>query len=202
MLLGMKGKFPNGLRRAMDTAKIGVSALARAAKTPKQNISRLADGERKLTVQWAELLAPHLGRPPEELILASKPATSRVPLLSWVAAGKLTAAEGVTNVDAKRFVTVADLPAGAWIALTVDGDSMNLVAPPGSTILVNREDERLLDERFYVFSTGDGAATFKRFRSNPIRLQPFSTNPDHETQYPGENLHIVGRVRRVITDLK
>ena len=199
---GMKGKYPNGLATAMERLNIGPTALARLVQTSKQNVDRIADGERKLTVVWAEKFSPHLEATAEELMFPGRQQTLKVPLLSWVSAGRLAAAEGVTNVDAKRHVNVADLPTGQWIALTVDGDSMDLVAPPGSIILVNRSDERLMDDKFYVFSTGDGAATFKRYRSSPTRLQPYSRNPDHETIYPSDILHIIGRVRRVITDLK
>lgn len=204
MIQGMKGKYPNGLKDAMERAGIGPTGLAREARTSKQNVSRLADGERQLTGLWADRFAPHLNVQPEDLIFSSRRSSLiRVPLLSWVSAGRLAAAEAVTNVDAKKHVSVADLPSGGtWVALTVDGDSMNLVAPPGSIILVNRADDRLFDDRFYVFSTGEGLATFKRYRSGPTRFQPYSTNPDHETQYPSDVLHIIGRVRRVITDLK
>lgn len=199
----MKGKFPNGLKSAMEFAKIGPTELAKRAGTSKQNVKRFADAEHKLTVPWAEKFAGPLNKTPEELVFPAKRlSTIKVPLVSWVAAGRLTEVEGVMNVDAKRHVTIADLPSGAWIALTVDGDSMNLVAPSGAIILVNRADERLIDDRFYVFSTGEGAATFKRYRGNPTRFQPFSTNPDHETYYPSEVLHIIGRVRRVIIELK
>jgi SOS-response transcriptional repressor LexA len=198
----MKGKWPNGLKTAMQKANKGPTELAQLAGTSKQNVGRFADGERELTGPWAERFASHLNVSPEQLVFPGRGSLLRVPLLSWVAAGKLTAPEGASNVDAKRHVNVADLPPGAWIALTVEGDSMNLIAPPGSIILVNRADERLQDDKFYVFATSEGAATFKRFRSLPTRLQPYSTNPDHETQYPGEVLHIVGRVRRVVTDLK
>ena len=56
---------------------------------------------------------------------------------------------------------------------------MNRLAPDGSVIIINRADSTLLDGRFYVFSVDNGAATFKTYRRDPERLQPFSTNPDH-----------------------
>jgi SOS-response transcriptional repressor LexA len=78
---------------------------------------------------------------------------------------------------------------------------MNRIAPPGAIIVVNRSDDRLIDGKFYVFGNDSGEATFKRYRTNPERLQPFSTNPDHETHYLTEEMKLVGRVHQVLTYL-
>lgn len=129
------------------------------------------------------------------------PGLYRVPVVTWVSASNLRDQPGVTASEIERWVQVADLPAGDWIALSVDGDSMNRVAPDGSTILVNRADERLLDGKYYVFQQGNGAATFKRYRRDPEMMQPYSTNPDHMSIPVADDLYVFGRVRRVITDL-
>jgi phage repressor protein C with HTH and peptisase S24 domain len=94
-----------------------------------------------------------------------------------------------------------DLPPGDWFALKVRGDSMDLIAPDGATILVNRRDTRLVPKKFYVFARG-GEATFKRYIDKPVRrLEPYSTNRAHEPIYPGRDLVVVGRVHRVIVDV-
>lgn len=129
------------------------------------------------------------------------PGMLKVPVISLVSAGNLRDQPGVTQSDIDRWITVADLPAGDWIALGVDGDSMNRVAPDGSTILVNRADDKLLDGKFYVFALGGGEATFKRYKRNPEMIQPYSTNPDHLPVAVPEDLYVFGRARRVITDL-
>jgi transcriptional regulator with XRE-family HTH domain len=62
--------------------------LADLSGTSQPQIKRLEDGERKLTRQWAERLAPHLGVAPEQLVFGEKqPAT--VPLVGYVGAGSL-----------------------------------------------------------------------------------------------------------------
>lgn len=124
-----------------------------------------------------------------------------VPVVSWVSAGRMWAQEAVRAGDIVREIPVADLPSGNWIALQIEGDSMNRVAPPGSVIIVNTNDTRLIPEKYYVFGYDNGEATFKRFRPDPDRLVPFSTNPDHESVYPEDGLKVVGRAHRVITDL-
>lgn len=125
-----------------------------------------------------------------------------VPILSMVSAGRLREQMAVTESDIDRRLKIADLPKGEWIGLVVEGDSMDRIAPEGATILVNRADDKLLDGRYYIFSLEGGAATFKRYRREPERLQPFSTNPDH-TSFRVENgeLYVFGRVRRVIHDI-
>jgi hypothetical protein len=52
----------------MTQAGITDPELANAAGTTKQQIHKLRHRERKLTVQWAKRLAPHLGSTWQELI--------------------------------------------------------------------------------------------------------------------------------------
>lgn len=126
----------------------------------------------------------------------------KVPLLSLVSAGNLRNQDSVTEADIERWINVTDLPSGDWIALGVDGDSMNLIAPHGSTILVNRADDRLLENKFYVFSLGVGDATFKRYRRKPLEvLQPYSTNTEHVSIPVPSDLYVFGRVRRILIDV-
>lgn len=197
----MKGKFPNGLEDAMKRQGIGQAALARAADTSQQQINRLVHGEREMTAVWAEKLAPILQTTPEQLVFPGLK-RFRAPLYSWVSAGRMISQEGLRKSDVKKYVLADGLPKGDWIVLTVDGDSMDRVAPDGSFIFVNKSDQRLINDKFYVFGTPDGEATFKRYRTgNPPRLQPFSTNPDHETIVPTGEITVLGRVGRVIHDL-
>jgi len=198
----MTYKYPNGLAEAMKRRpNVTQADLARAAETSPQQISRLFKGEREMTALWAEKLAPPLHTTPEQLVFPGL-RRFRAPLVSWVSAGRLTHQDGVRRSDVKKYVLLADLPKGDWIVLEVQGDSMDRVAPDGSYICVNLEDKRTLTDKFYVFCTPEGEATFKRYRDgNPPRLQPYSTNPDHETVPMTEEMSIVGRVGRVIQDL-
>ncbi|MCA0404884.1 MAG: hypothetical protein LCH39_01865 [Proteobacteria bacterium] len=126
-----------------------------------------------------------------------------VPRLSWVAAGAFAETETVESGQASGFVQVANLPPGDHIALDVVGDSMDRIAPDGSTIIVNRSEKDLRDKKFYVAATENGdAATFKRFREDwPPRLEPFSNNPEHHAINIAGPVRVVGRVTRVIHDL-
>lgn len=205
------GKHPNGLAdaiarlRAIDP-EIGPTKLANAIGGNKQTIDRYIKWERKLPRQVAAKLAPVVKSTVAELLMVDSdlPSFERVPLVSWVSAGKLADVDPVTNVDIENHVIAVDLPKGSWIALRVRGDSMDRLAPDGSLVFVNRADTSLKEEQFYVFSLGTGAATFKRYRGKggAVRLQPYSMNPDHETIVAPDDLRVVGRVRRVVTDLR
>lgn len=125
-----------------------------------------------------------------------------VPLISWVSAGKLSGSDVPANVTAQKRLPRGDLGPGQWIALRVRGDSMDRVAPEGSVIFVNVSDKTLVEERYYVFTNEEGDSTFKKYRGGrQPRLQPFSTNPDHETIPVTEDVLVVGRVRRTSLDL-
>jgi phage repressor protein C with HTH and peptisase S24 domain len=208
--LDTPAKWPNGLADAIAKAKeidpeMGPTKLARLTKENKQTIARYIAGERKLPAPVAAKLAPLVRSTVADLLLVESdlPEFDRVPLLSWVSAGRLEPEESVENVDVEKHVIAVDLPKGDWIALKVRGDSMDRLAPDGSIIFVNRADQHLREDQFYVFSTGSGSATFKRFRGGKtVRLQPYSSNSDHETQIAPPDLRVIGRVRRVVTDLR
>lgn len=128
-----------------------------------------------------------------------------VTLLSWVAAGRLGPVAPIESVEGAGTITVGRLPPGEWVAFAVEGHSMDRIAVDGSTIIVNRRDKRLIASKFYVFVAKDGEATFKRYRINPERYAPYSTDPDEEPIYPeherDREWQVFGRVHRVLTDI-
>ena len=133
---------------------------------------------------------------------AAREAPASVPLVSWVAASGFADVPPVSELDDWPQIQVADLPEGRFIALTVNGDSMNRIAVDHSIIIVRITDRALVDRAFYIFQ-GHNGATFKRYRDQggSPRLEPYSTNPEHDTIYPTDDVAPIGRVFRVITDL-
>lgn len=196
--LKQKGISQADLAREM-TRKLGRS-IDRAAVN-KSLLVRTKPNKKRRKIAGDELLAIEeiTGYPAP---LARRPPAIPVSLVSWVSAGRLTQQAPVTPTDVLRQMMVAELPAGDWIALEVDGDSMNYVAPPGAIIVVNRADRDPINGKYYVFSTGEGETTFKLYLGGPRpRLQPQSRNADHETILVTDDMTVVGRVARVILDL-
>ncbi|MCO5730137.1 XRE family transcriptional regulator [Rhizobium sp. SSA_523] len=192
-------------------AAAGFDSPSEAARLiPELNKNTLIsneNGNRPISRKMAETYGKLFGVDAGWLLYGTNsmpPATTDVdvPLLSMVSAGNLRFQPTVEEHDIIRRIKVGELPRGDWIALQVDGDSMNRVAPDGAIILVDRSDDRLIDGRFYIFSLGDGDATFKMFKRNPNRLQPYSTNPDHmATPADRDDLYVFGRAKRVIHDI-
>jgi SOS-response transcriptional repressor LexA len=122
-----------------------------------------------------------------------------VPLISWVQAGGLTETSDPYAVgDAEDFIPVTH-NRSTLIALRVIGSSMNRIAPEGSLIIVDYADKTLISGQYYVLKH-DGQATFKRYRSNPDRLEPDSTDA-HETVFIRGETEVVGRVIQVVNKL-
>lgn len=122
-----------------------------------------------------------------------------VPILSWVSAGDM-ARDDVSD-DTLGTIAMPGLPEGDWIALRVDGTSMDKVSPPGSIIFVNRRDRRLVPNALYVIADEEGQATYKRYRPDPERFEPVSMDDTHEAIFPKGSVTIVGRVRRSMIDM-
>lgn len=126
-----------------------------------------------------------------------------IPLIAWVSAGKLADIGIETPTKHLHGVYTEDLGPGDFFATRVKGDSMNLVAPDGAIIIVNRRENEPRNGRAYIFSV-KGETTFKEFRDgNPPFLWPRSTNDQHEPKpiRKMRDVAVVGRVRRVISDL-
>lgn len=130
---------------------------------------------------------------------ATLPST-RIPIVTWVSAGSMARDEGQQDIIGEADGGALD-PRGHWIALRVEGDSMDRISPPGSMIFVNLSDKRLVTNACYIISNGDGETTYKRFRANPPRFEPVSTNPEHEPIFPDGDPVVIGRVRKSVIDM-
>ncbi|MDP8249598.1 LexA family protein [Pseudochrobactrum saccharolyticum] len=126
-----------------------------------------------------------------------------VPIISMISAGIFRDTETIETLDNHPTMRITDLPRGEWVALKVTGDSMDRISPPESIILVNRRDKTLVPGSCYVVFDDDGRATYKRYRSNPDRFEPVSTNPNHEPIFPreGNTPQIFGKVKRTILNI-
>lgn len=124
-----------------------------------------------------------------------------VPLISIVSAGQLADQDAVVDLSEYRTVPAIDLPEGEWLAMRVDGDSMNKISPPGSLIFVNIRDRRLVHNACYIVADETGAATYKRYRqSDDPPFQPASYDDIKPPAFQGA-ITIIGRVRRSVIEL-
>ncbi len=79
------GPYRNHLAEFMQAAGLTDPALAQALGITKQQIFNLRRGHRKLTVEWAKRLAPHLNVSWQQLITGSPPVADDPTLTDLVA---------------------------------------------------------------------------------------------------------------------
>jgi len=109
--------------------------------------------------------------------------------------------ESIEDLSDLPTISVYGLPQGQWIALRVDGQSMNKISPHNSIILVNMSEKNLISNAYYVIADETGRATYKRYRPNETPpFQPFSTQEIKPPKLEGA-IRVIGRVRRTVTDM-
>lgn len=192
-------QFQIWLREGLNQPGKSVTGLAQFLRVAQPRVSEMLHGKRRPQASELATIAEYIGQRLPEQFVPKGEAVLHLPVISVVNAGKLV--NQFDPEDIRRTVRVCDMdPKGDWLALEVEGDSMDRISPPGSVILVNRNEKKLTLNALYVVADETGAATYKRFRNKPDRFEPVSTNPEHSPIFPDGNITIVGRVRRSILD--
>ena len=191
----------NAIQTIRKQKGVSRAELAKRAGTSPQQIARLENGERRLTVDWASRLAAALETTVFELLGGDaysgvKP-PGMVPLIGEVSCGAWR--EAVQ--DPIGFVpSIGGGP--ATFALVAAGDSMDKLVPEGGVVGVDPDDLDLLDGRAYIAMNAAGETTAKRYRSAPAALIPVSTNPNNvEIALGREPFTIVGRIVWALTKI-
>ncbi|HEX2594786.1 MAG TPA: XRE family transcriptional regulator [Rhizomicrobium sp.] len=157
-------------------------------------IAKIERSMRGLSSDLRDQIAKALDVAPGDIVDGApkhKPVTM-VPLLGRIAAGSWK--EAVAAGDPEAWLPAPGSGPNAF-GLIPDGDSMDLVVGPNSMIVVDPDQFELLDGRIYAIQNGEGESTFKRFRSDPPRLEPCSSNPMHKEIVLGrEPFTVIGRV--------
>jgi SOS-response transcriptional repressor LexA len=192
-------RYLDWIEKALEETGKTRKGLAAHLNLAHPQITQLLKGKRRLKVDEVPRIADYLGVAPpkdddsDELI--------RVPMISWVSAGEMV--DQATVLDFSEFPTIAAsrLPAGRWIALRVDGPSMNKISPPDSLIFVDLNDRRLVTNACYVISDETGRATYKRYRANDKPpFQPASYEDVPPPKLEGA-VTVIGRVKRTMLDM-
>lgn len=203
------------VQRRLDKLKLKEHAAEKKADATIGTIRNWRRGAMP-RLETLEILAPALETTPEWLAYEAGPESIdeaiitkpslMVPKISWISAGAFATTDAIyENDEFEAHIAVSGLPDGEWYAFDVPEafDSMDRISPPGSVIIVNRRDKRLVPNACYVITDGEGGATYKRYRPNPTRFEPVSTNPAHEPIFPddGNAPGIFGRVRQSILSM-
>lgn len=169
------------------------AALARLVGITPDKMSKTLAGKRALRLEEANILRAYFG------LDKPKEAPVMLPIVGLVSAGAWR--EGFENIMGHMPSPDRSLSSDSFVVI-VEGDSMDLVAQPGEGIIVDPRDCDLVTGRYYVVRNADGETTFKQYKDNPARLEPCSSNSEHQTIYPGrEQFTVVGRARKRVSDL-
>lgn len=187
--------------KLFPSARAAALSMGVAVSTYNAHERAEMPGGRDFSYDEAERYGRHLGVSAMWLMTGADAVAKSVPLISWVSAGTLQSPESVEDIRSASHLSVGGLPPGEWVALEVVGSSMDRISPPGSVIVVNLRDKKLVPNACYVIQMDGGEATYKRFRPNPDRFEPVSTSAEHEPIFPEGPVTVLGRVRKSMIDM-
>jgi repressor LexA len=128
----------------------------------------------------------------QDLIVEGGGSVRLVPVIGEISAG---AWQEAVSEPIGTVPIPADAAGPRAFALKPLGDSMNLLVTEEGYAVVDPDQRELIAGKVYAFRNEHGEATFKRYVDSPPRLEPCSTNPEHEPILLGaEPLVVIGRV--------
>lgn len=136
----------NRLRELRKKAGLTLQEVAEGAGTSNPMIGMLERGERKLTVEWLERIAPVLGVKPSD-ILSDLKKDNLVPVVGIVGAGEVMfSVDDNQTLDEVVFPFKSEFP--NTVAVRVKGESMLPVYRNGDLIFY--DDKKFTDYEGYV----------------------------------------------------
>lgn len=184
-------KLMQEMNAQLAARKISGKDIADALKIDPSRVSEMRKGKRRLQIQEVEPLAKLL-KFDEPQPLATREVVE-IPVLGLASAGGWQ--EAVTFPSYTMLMARPSTDKKIAFAVEIHGDSMDLLLPEGGWAAVDTEQKGLFENRVYLIQNGDREATIKRYRNNPARFEPVSSNPDHKTFIMGEHaIDVIGRI--------
>lgn len=191
----MQHRIKNRVREIREARGLSQEALGEKLGKARGQISRIESGKVGFTNYWLDALSEALQCSPAELI-ADVDSSPMVPVIGEVPGGDLMLA---VQEPPEQFIPFSSKRKNIY-ALRVRGNSMSRIAPDGSYVVVDMQDNdpaRLTNQPVIVcINNGhDHECSFKIFKRNPDRFEPFSIEAGYDTIFPnGREWRIFGRV--------
>lgn len=171
---------------AMKQQGVTQTTMARVMRLPGQSaFSNIMKKKRRVTAEEAKRAYEFLG-------IAVNVGIQFVPIIGITSAG---------NWREAIQLPMGSLPippgnaSGDAFALEVSGDSMDKLIADGGYVVVDPTQKELHDGKCYLIQNDEGEATVKRYRREPARFEPVSTNPEHREWLVSEqDFSVLGRV--------
>ena len=175
--------------RGLTQEELGAEMLADLTGS---TVAKLENGRQKLTVEYAQDIARVLGVSIVELLGLDDAGVRVVALVEKI--GPNGWQQAVKDSD--RSIAVPGTLRGRDIfAVAATDDSMDLVVGVGGYVVVDPGDCDLVAGKIYMVMDAAGGTTLRRFRADPMQLEPCSRNPDYAPIRVGmEPFTIVGRM--------
>jgi len=183
----------NRIAELRSARGISQTELAKLAGTTKNQLGKLERNERRLSDHWADRLAPHLGVAAYQLFMPGHSDLDQLRAVPLV--GTITCGDWREAIEHSEGVVPAVSGGPNVFALRTEGDSMDQLIQPGGYVYVDPDDRDLIDGKVYAVMNGGNETTAKRFKANPARLVPCSSNPNHLAITIGsETFVVIGRI--------
>jgi hypothetical protein len=121
------------------------------------------------------------------------------PPAKFAESAKPTDADSRGPLDEAPMVACSDLGSGDFVTLRVMDDSMNRISPPGSVIIVDRSQRRLVSGRPYVFLL-KGQKTYKIWNATPMYFAASSIQTYAPIFVKRREFSVIGKVVRTMFD--
>jgi SOS-response transcriptional repressor LexA len=212
------------VRQTMKARAISQTKLAQSLGFTSQSaVSALLSGKRRVTVEEAAAIYALLGldaasradSPPAPALLPAEvssvhfrdrrpgdaafglssnsgPDYAIVPVIGIAGAGRWREA---VEVPLGHMPVPGKLAGRGAFGIEVSGDSMDLLIDDGGLILVDPGQKELSPGGVYLIANSGGEATVKRYRRDPARFEPCSSNAAHQSfLVSDDDFSVLGKV--------
>lgn len=196
----------NGIKLFREKLGITKADLSRRLGTTRQQLGRLEDGQRKLTLEWAEKIAPILGCTPQDLMFPelARIDTARFNSVFEIANGKGTAPEAPGLALETEFLSRM-LPNASRHHLRfmmVEAYQANASVTKGDALVIDTDDNKPSLPGLYALEIA-GVIQWRHLTPTTTgAIQVHSDNPNIAAEIvKADELTVIGRARLRISTL-
>jgi DNA-binding XRE family transcriptional regulator len=196
----------NGIKLFREKAGLTKAELSRRIGTTRQQLGRIEDGKRKLTLQWAEKIAPHLDCTAQDLMFPEMSSidTKRFHNVFEILNGKEAPADSPGMAIEAEFLARM-LPSARRHNLRfmmVEPSQSNALVSKGDALVIDIDDNKPSVPGLYALEIA-GVIQWRYLApttSGAVQVHSDNPNVPSETVKPAD-LAIVGRARLRISTL-
>ena len=160
--------------------------LGKLAETLDVSRTWLSEGDARTTPPGPETASGYLRRP-----------LVHVPIISAENAAVVGDNPHMDPRDmALDYIPVTSVSARLF-AIFADDDAVNLAFPKDTIVVIDYGERTPVDSAFFL-AAPHGPPVLRMWRRGPARLEPYSSDPTHETVYVDDPGCIIGRARVAI----